>query len=215
MRHGEWYWVNKVVIQEYAKRLGQLATSVYHFLASMADENQSCYPSQKYIAERIGCSRVSVNRAVGRLVENRLISMWKTPGKSTMYHLLPVRMLNNDTHLSNKSTHAVLKMSTNNNKGTRNKNNKIVGVNDSYTPKKESDNEADLKAKEELLAHDLSESLDDKEHFERYLRYAREYPENLLRHALSETKATPDSKIRKSRAALFSYLVHHYARKED
>ena len=210
MQHGEWYWADKAVIRSYAREIGLLAVGVYHFLASMADESQSCYPSQKYIAERIGCSRVSVNKAIKKLVENKLISVWKTPGRTTVYHLLPVKALNNDTHLSNESTHDVSKLNTNNNKGTRNNTNNIVCVKKSYSAKNRF-NEDDQKAKEELLAKDLMDALDDDRHFARYLYYAQKYPEEFLRRILSETKATPESKIRKSRVALFRYLVKFYA----
>lgn len=210
MKHGEWYWVDKAVIQSHAREIGFLSVGVYHFLASMVDESQSCYPSQKYIAERTGCSRVSVNKAIKKLVENKLISVWKTPGRRTMYHLLPVMVLNNDTHLSNDSTHGVSKVNTNNNKGTRNNIKDIVYDKKSY-PTKNTFNDDDLSAREKLLAKDLMEALGDDRHFARYLYYAQKYPEEFLRHILSETKATPESKIRKSRVALFRYLVKFYA----
>ena len=214
MKHGEWYWLDKAIIQIYAREMGLLSVGVYHFLASMADKNQSCYPSQKYIAERIGCSRGSVNKAIKSLVESKLISVWKTPGKSTVYHLLPVTVLNNDTHLSKERNHGVSKVNTNNNKGTRNNTNNIVYVKKSYSTKNTPDQD-DLRAREELLANDLMEALGDERHFGRYLFYAQKYPEEFLRHVLSETNATPDSRIRKSRVALFRYLVKFYAKQTN
>ncbi|HUI28930.1 MAG TPA: helix-turn-helix domain-containing protein [Candidatus Acidoferrales bacterium] len=214
IRPGEWYWADKAVIQEYARKLGLLTVGVYHFLASMVDENQDCYPSQKYVAERIGCSRESVSRAVKRLVENKLISVWKTPGERKVYHLLPVTMFFKETKVSRKGTPDVSREDTNNNKGTRNKNNNVVGVKKSYpsdTTEVKPPEGSDREIKEKLLAHDLSEALDDRDHLSIYLSYAKKYPEPFLRRILSETRMTPESRIRKSRAALFRYLLNIYA----
>lgn len=215
MKHGKWYWVDKAVTQERARKEGLLAIGVYHFLASMTDESQSCYPSQKYIAKKIGCSRGSVNKAIKRLVEDKLISMWKTSGKRTVYQLLPVDVSDNGTEMSDKSTLDVSKADTNNNKETRDNNNNVVRAKKSHTTDEGLHKDGNPQTREELLAHDLSEALNDRKHYSIYLSYAKEYPESFLRRVLAETKLTPDSKIRKSRAALFNYLVHHYAGKRD
>ena len=53
MEHGGWYWVDKAVIRKYSGNVGFLALAVYHLLASMTDESQTCYPSQKYGADRL------------------------------------------------------------------------------------------------------------------------------------------------------------------
>ena len=72
MNAGEWYWVAKAVIQDYAPNIGSTAMAVYHLLASMADEKQCCFPSQKYIAQKLGCSRATVNQAVKTLADSKL-----------------------------------------------------------------------------------------------------------------------------------------------
>lgn len=213
MKPGQWYWVDKAVVQEQARKEGLLAIGVYHFLASMADESQSCFPSQKYIARKLGCSRGSVNKVIKRLVEDKLISMWKTPGKRTVYQLLPVDMSDNGTGVSDKNTMDVSKADTNNNKRTRGNNDNVVSVHKNYATKDGLNDEADARSRQELLAHDLSAALNDQSHYSIYHSYAKQYSESFLRRVLAETKMTPDSKIRKSRAALFNYLLHHYAGK--
>jgi hypothetical protein len=62
----------------------------------------------------------------------------------------------------------------------------------------------------ELLAQDLAVGLDDPDQFPRYRRYAHRFPEPLLRRLLSEARATPVSEIKRSRAALFEYLLHQH-----
>jgi len=43
-----------------------------------------------------------------------------------------------------------------------------------------------------------------------YEAYARKYPEEILRRVLAEARQIPDSKILKSRAHLFTYLLKKY-----
>ena len=211
MRHGEWYWADKAVIRKYSGNVGFLALAVYHLLASMADESQACYPSQKYVADKLGCSRRSVSRAIKRLVENKLISLWKTPGKRAACTLLPVRMDSIGTDVRHGSPKGVTNESTNNNTEQEEKNNKVVCDSKCHDTIKEPGMEAGGESRKELLAHDLAEALNDPNHYTIYLSYAKQYSESFLRRVLAETKMTPDTKIRKSRSALFNYLVYHYA----
>ena len=211
MERGGWFWVNKAVIRKYSGNVGFLALAVYHLLASMVDESQTCYPSQKYVADTLGCSRRSVSRAVRRLEQNMLISLWKTPGKRSGYRLLPVRMDTHDANLRHGSPKGETNGNTNNNTEQEENNNKFVCDSKCHDTIKESGTEAGGESRKELLAHDLAEALNDPAHFTIYLSYAKQYSESFLRRVLAETKMTPDTKIRKSRSALFNYLVYHYA----
>jgi len=65
-------------------------------------------------------------------------------------------------------------------------------------------------AKEELLATDLAEGLDDKANIRFYFSVCRKYPEELLRKIYSQVKEIPPEKIKKSRGALFNYLLQNY-----
>ena len=66
-----------------------------------------------------------------------------------------------------------------------------------------------------MLALDLAEALDDRKSLSVYLSYARRYPESILRRILGDVKEIPDGDIKKSRAALFSYLIKKYAQEND
>lgn len=68
-------------------------------------------------------------------------------------------------------------------------------------------------SREELLAADLAIALGDRDNFSLYLKLASNYPEQLLRKVLAEVRKIPAEKIRKSRGALFTYLVKRYDRK--
>jgi len=71
------------------------------------------------------------------------------------------------------------------------------------------------RTREELLAFDLAEALDDRRSLPVYLSYARKYPESFLRNILGNVKEIPISKIKKSRAALFNFLIKKYAQGND
>lgn len=61
--------------------------------------------------------------------------------------------------------------------------------------------------REEALARELAESLGDRDRLDRYRRYARGVPEGVLRKCLGQVAATPAERIKKSKAALFAYLL--------
>lgn len=71
------------------------------------------------------------------------------------------------------------------------------------------------RTEKELLAKDLAEALNDQKNLPLYLSYCKRYPEQLLRRVLSEVKELPSEKIKKSRGALFNYLVQQYVRKNN
>lgn len=73
----------------------------------------------------------------------------------------------------------------------------------------ERDKEEEL-ARAELLAQDLSAGLDDLAHLPRYRKHVQRFPESLLRRLLSEARATPERRIKRSKAALFEYLLNQH-----
>ena len=66
------------------------------------------------------------------------------------------------------------------------------------------------KTKEERLAVDIAETLNDYQGLLLYLAYAKKYPETLLRRVLGIVLEVPMEKIKKSRGALFNYLIQQY-----
>jgi DNA-binding transcriptional MocR family regulator len=212
MDDGGWYWVSKPVIQEYVRKVGFLSACVYHLLASMADERQSCYPSQRYIAEKLGCCRSSVSRAVGKLKEQGLIRSTGKGRDHTVYQLLKVRSRTSATQMSHPCNSDDAPADTNNTKLIRTNNNNVVGVKN-IDIQTHSSEEFKPQTKEELLALDIAETLGEGRNPRKYLHYTKRYAEPLLRQVLSQVRQTPEEKIKKSRVALFVYLINHYARK--
>ncbi|MEM2991373.1 MAG: helix-turn-helix domain-containing protein [Halobacteria archaeon] len=215
LRDSDWYWIHKAVIQGYAQRVGAVGIVVYSFLASLADSNQSCFPSQKYIAQSLGYSRSYINETLKLLERNGLIRIEKRGRYHCIYHLLKVRCQPGRTRVSTIPNSDVNYTDTNNNKLTRNINDipAYAGIMEGKNLlSKNSFKGFRPKSREELLALDLADALSDRKNLPLYLSYARRYPEPLLRRILSEVKEVPFEKIKRSRAALFSYLLKKYAK---
>jgi len=207
MDEGGWYWIPKAIIQEYAPKVGAMGIAVYNFLASMTDRNQTCFPSQQFMAERLGFSRPTIHRALKRLEEHRLIRKQTRDRYHCVYELLRVRCNSGETQMSQGGNSDVARMDTNNTKLTRNTNN-IVCVSE----KKRTTDDAP-KTRKELLAHDIAETVGDDRHINRYFSMAQRYPEQFLREVLSQVRQMREGQIRRSRAALFEFLVRRYEHK--
>jgi len=205
LKNGSWFWVDKVIVQKYVPKIGTMGFIVYSFLASLADSNQSCFPSQKYIAERLGCSRSTVNKSIKVLVKYGLIKKERKNRYHCTYSLIEIRCKAEETQISHTRNSDVSQIDTNDNKRIKNNNNIDKGKNGA--PKIKTFEEFKPRTREELLAVDLAKALDDYKGLSLYISFAKKYPESLLRKILGQVKEIPQEKIKKSRGALFNYLV--------
>jgi hypothetical protein len=57
------------------------------------------------------------------------------------------------------------------------------------------------------LANEIAETLKDRDSIDSFLIFTRKYKEDFLREKLAKVMAMDESKIRKSRGALFTHLV--------
>ena len=62
-------------------------------------------------------------------------------------------------------------------------------------------------SEQKALAFELAEALNDTEALAVYFAFVEKYPETILREVLAKTLAVPSNKIRKTRGALFTYLL--------
>jgi hypothetical protein len=69
--------------------------------------------------------------------------------------------------------------------------------------------------KREYLAVMIAESFNDLSQVKLYITYCKKYPLNIIHRAFSEAKNFPVEKIKKSRAAIFFYLIKTYAHRPD
>ncbi len=73
LRNGDWYWINKVFLDEYGERLKPIGIAIYNCLAAHANQEGFCFPSHKHIAKKIGASISSVQRGIRELIRLNLI----------------------------------------------------------------------------------------------------------------------------------------------
>lgn len=58
------------------------------------------------------------------------------------------------------------------------------------------------------LAHEIAETLDDRDSIAMHLQLVRKFQEAHLRKILSKVMAIPEHKIKRSRAALYTFLIN-------
>ena len=73
LRNGDWYWINKVILDEYGEKLKPIGIAIYNCLAAHANQEGFCFPSHKHIAKKIGASISSVQRGIRELIKLNLV----------------------------------------------------------------------------------------------------------------------------------------------
>ncbi|MFH1561858.1 MAG: helix-turn-helix domain-containing protein [Nitrospirota bacterium] len=209
LKDGEWYWVDKAIIQKYAPWIGASGIAVYNALASFANsKTQSCFPTQKALADILGLSRRTVARKIKLLRGSGLIEVMKNNG-GNVYYLLSPQVTSVAEGCVRNDTPYMTSGNTNKKKRTRINNNDIDEINSlksvfSFKGRKP-------QTREELLALDLALALHDIKGLPFYLSLTKKYPEAILRKVLGEVKEIPLTRIKKSQGALFNYLIQKYA----
>jgi len=69
--------------------------------------------------------------------------------------------------------------------------------------------------KREWLAYTVAETFNDTDHLKLYLTYCQKYASHIIQRAFAEARSVPDEQIKKSRTALFFYLIKKYAHKPN
>lgn len=64
--------------------------------------------------------------------------------------------------------------------------------------------------KEEKLAREIADCLNDLESIQVHIGFAEKYSESFLRKTLQKVLSIPEGQIRKTRGALFTYLVSQH-----
>jgi biotin operon repressor len=124
LKYGEFFWLDKAVIQQYVPKIGNMGMIVYTFLASFADTEQKCFPSQEYIAAHLGCSRSTVWRAIKSLEKYGLVKKRRRDRYRCEYLLLKIDKCKLYEHRMLQGCNGdVSRTGTNNNELSKNINN--------------------------------------------------------------------------------------------
>ena len=92
MRDGDWYWISRMVYEDYASRIGVIGLALYNAYASYARDKGLAFPSQKTISKRLRVSISSVRKYNKILEANGLIKIesGKVRGKPNVITLLKI-----------------------------------------------------------------------------------------------------------------------------
>lgn len=85
-----WYWISHSILKQYGRVLKGSGLAVYNVFASYANsKSQTCFPTQKTIAERIGISIRTVNRKVRMLKDLKLVRAKRKRDRCIYFLLKP------------------------------------------------------------------------------------------------------------------------------
>jgi DNA replication protein DnaD len=207
-----WYWINREILTVYGKRLKSSGIAVYNVLASYANQKtQTCFPTPRSIAKLLGLSRITVNRKIRQLRELGLLNIMKLKSHC-LYFLLGPDVSDPIQPCIKGDTGDVSPDNINNNNRTRININNIDNKN-IFATGFESFKDFEPKTREELLALDMAQAVNDLKSLPLYLKYAQALPESLIRETLSWIKQVPDKNIKRSRAALFNFIIKKHAKR--
>ncbi|HEX5001774.1 MAG TPA: hypothetical protein VFW78_04705 [Bacteroidia bacterium] len=60
------------------------------------------------------------------------------------------------------------------------------------------------------LAHEIADALNDQNSLQLFQSFTERYPEEFLREILAKVQEVPDEKIKKTRGALFTFLIKQH-----
>ena len=89
LRNGDWFWISKVILDEYGSQIQPIGIAIYCCLAEYANQEGFCFPSHKTIADKIGSSISSVQRGIRQMIKLGLISK-KRQRLHNVYYLLKI-----------------------------------------------------------------------------------------------------------------------------
>lgn len=73
----------------------------------------------------------------------------------------------------------------------------------------------DYDSQEIKLANEIAETLNDRDSITLHLQFSRKYKEDYLRKVLNKVMSLPEHKIRRNRAALYTFLINQNAKHGD
>lgn len=73
-------------------------------------------------------------------------------------------------------------------------------------------NEINKKSKEYKLAYEIADALNDMDSLEIHISFAESFNEGVLRKIFNRVMSIPEDKIKRTRGALYTYLVKNHGR---
>jgi biotin operon repressor len=116
---GDWYWIPRIVFEDYTPKIGVIGLALYNAYSSYARDKAVAFPSQETLAEKLGLSIKTIIKYNKILEANGLIRIErrKGKGKTNLVTLLKVGNMNQfHTHPVAVSVKVVEEVQTKENK---------------------------------------------------------------------------------------------------
>ncbi len=84
----KFFMVDDAYLNGWAKKCGQSATLVYMVLCRHSSRDQSCFPSEQLMADKMGITKRRVIGGIKTLEAFRIIHVSRTRGEKNVYFLL-------------------------------------------------------------------------------------------------------------------------------
>jgi DNA-binding transcriptional regulator YhcF (GntR family) len=107
----DWYWIPRVVFEDYVFKIGVIGLALYNAYSSYARDKGIAYPSQKVVSQRLGISIKTIIKYNKILQDNGLIKIErkKGKGKTNLVTLLKVENVKGSKYDAVASSVKVLK----------------------------------------------------------------------------------------------------------
>ncbi|RSN76252.1 helix-turn-helix domain-containing protein [Candidatus Methanodesulfokora washburnensis] len=78
---GDWYWIPRVIFEDYTPKIGVIGLALYNAYSSYARDKGVAFPSQRTLAEKLGVSIKTIIKYNRVLEANGLIKVERKKGK--------------------------------------------------------------------------------------------------------------------------------------
>ena len=111
IKDSDWYWIPRIVFENYASKIGVIGLALYNAYSSYARDKGIAYPSQKVISQKLGISIKTIIKYNKILQDNGLIKIErkKGKGKTNLVTLLKVENVKKSKYDAVASSVKVLK----------------------------------------------------------------------------------------------------------
>lgn len=199
-----WITLPRSLVKDLGPIIGPLGLAVYSLLAAHADKDYYSKLNYRKISRKLGCTNAEAVRTLHHLEDMQLIKSEPDSTRKMTYRLLWIPPWKNLGKTERNSPDcyrfalSINKIFDDDIDGLI----RIVKTNMNH------------KSPQEQLAYELAEAMNDMDALPLYISYAHEFPEEKLREIAVKVRAIPENKIRKTRGALFNFLVQQYAKKK-
>jgi len=197
-------------ISEQLNKCNDITLKLFLALCLMSDQNHHIKIASYELAEQTGIRWGDVEEGMAHL--NRL-GWIKCDLLANPFEKIEIQLYHQKKQIEKKSDIAD-QSPINDNDSKKNIENRNRSNDSESTPETKHDDKTEMtdmiSMDHKKLGKLIATQFDDQDNLNLYLNYCKKYPRNIIIEAYNRTREIPDENIRKSRGALFNYLVQKF-----